>query len=72
MSPAEYTTATWPDEPGRHALAPKPAPPLADCDLCANPVPVATLAIATRDAAGDPDLYACRACYGADAEEVTS
>lgn len=38
----------------------------ADCDQCGCPVPRATLAILTRDATGEPDLYCCRACRGAD------
>ena len=37
----------------------------ADCDQCGCPVPRATLAILTRDAAGEPDLHCCRACRGA-------
>ncbi len=35
---------------------------LVECDLCRAPTPRAHLSIASRDADGAPDLYACRDC----------
>ena len=54
MSPADYTATAWPDEPGRHAPTPKPAPPLADCDVCHLPAPVARFGPHIDDLIGAP------------------